>query len=243
MASTPQLLAAVLASAVIGVGGGYAVAVVTEPDLPGASGQPAPLPGSGDRVVPTPKPSARTVSPEPDDTSPLSTALVYRRKTFTVQAALRSEVSLHAPADWSQTEPRADRQQFTDPLGKRWLRIESGFNPLRSPADSRTAKMELLQDTDPPNPNLKMDDSRPDETLKGRDGEPRSISTLIYTYAPEKTGAPNTYATRLVITRWIAFGEGENTGVELSISGLPQDVKALAKVIDRATETVTRRDL
>lgn len=243
MASTPQLLAAVLASAVIGVGGGYAAGVVTEPDVPGASGQPGPLPGNSGQAVPTAKPSTRTVTPVPDDTSPLSADIVFRRRTFEVQSALRSEISLHAPGDWRQTEPRDDREQFTDPLGKRWLRVESGFNPLRPPADSRTAKMEMLRGTEPPNPNLKMDDSRPDETREGRDGKPRSISTLVYTYAPEASSTPNTYVTRLVITRWVAFGEGENTEVELSVTGLPQDVKALEKILDRATDTVTRRDL
>jgi hypothetical protein len=242
MASTPQLLAAVLAFGVIGVGGGYAAGVITEPSIPGASGQPAPLAGSAGEGVPTPKQSARTVSTTPDDTRRLDPDIVYRRKTFEVRAAFRSEVSLHVPADWWQSEPRDDREQFTDPLRKRWIRIESGFTPLRSPNDSRAAQIARLLDAEPPNPNLKLDDSRPDETREGRDGRPRSISTLVYTYAP-KSSTTNAYVTRLVLTRWIAFGEGGNTEVELSVTGLPQDAKALEKILDRATDTVTRRDL
>lgn len=242
MASTPQLLAAVLAFGVIGVGGGYAAGVVTEPSIPGASGQPAPLGGGAGQGDSTPKPSARTVTPVPDDTPALDSDIVFRRRTFEVRAAFRSEISLHVPGDWRETEPRDDREQFTDPLSKRWLRIESGFTPLRPPGDSRAAKMQQLRQTEPPNPNLKLDDSRPDEVREGKDGEPRSISTLVYSYAPETSSAENTYVTRLVITRWVGFGEDGDAEVELSVTGLPQDAKALEKVLDRATDTVTRRD-
>lgn len=238
MASTPQLLAAVLAFGVIGVGGGYAAGVVTEPSIPGASGQPSPLAGSAGRGEPTPKPTTRTVTPVPDDTPALDSDIVFRRKAFEVRAAFRSEISLHIPAGWRETEPREDREQFTDPLSKRWIRIESGFTPTRAPGDSRAAKMLELRTTEPPNPNLELDDSRPDEVREGRDGEPRTISTLVYSYAPETTRV-----TRLVLTRWVGFGEDGNAEVELSVTGLPQDAKALEKILDRATDTVTRRDL
>jgi hypothetical protein len=243
MASTPQLLAAVLAFGVIGVGGGYAAGVFTEPSIPGASGQPAPLAGNAGQDEPTPKPTTRTVTPVPDDTPPLDTDIVFRRKAFEVRGVFRSEISLHVPGDWRETEPRDDREQFTDPVSKRWIRIESGFTPLRPPGDSRAAKMKQLQLTEPPNPNLKLDDSRPDEVRQGKDGEPRNISTLVYSYAPEASSAENTYVTRLVLTRWVGFGADGDAAVELSVTGLPQDAKALEKILDRATDTVTRRDL
>jgi hypothetical protein len=240
MASTPQLLAAVLGIAVIGLGGGYAAGALTEPPIPGASGAPAPLTGSVSQGQPTSKPTSRTVTPTPDDAPALDGDIIFRRRTFSVQAAVKSEISLHVPGDWRETEPRDDREQFTDPLSKRWLRIESGFTPHRSPGDSRDFKIRQLLESEPPNPNLELDDSRADETREGRDGRMRNFSTLVYTYAPETT--PNTFVPRLVLTRWVGFGEDGNTEVELSVTGLPQDAEALEKLLDRATDTVTRRD-
>jgi hypothetical protein len=71
--------------------------------------------------------------------------------------------------------------------------------------------------------------------VEGDDGSLRTVSTLVYTYIPDEV-------VRYVIVRWVATGPDDTATVEMSIAGLPQDVKALNEILDQATRSVKFRD-
>jgi hypothetical protein len=224
-----------LAITALGGAGGYGVGLLTAVERSdAATGAAAPL---GSLRPSTPSPSATPSPPEqwrtvvPDNSPALDAGdLRYKTRTATVRYVYESRVSARVPANWSATQPDPPRTvRFTDPTGKRWLRIEAGFTIQRAPAASMQARIVELNRL-PKAQMLKYVSS----TVDG------NYATLAYTYVPPESLAP-VATVRYVIVRWVADDSGL-CAVEMSSTGLPQDKEALMTVLDKAAASVVRRD-
>lgn len=215
--------------------GGYGVGLLTTSDRSdAATGTAAPL---GSVRPPTPAPSTSptpTTKPrevEPDNTPALKAGkLRFTTRDFTVRYVYKSHVQVRVPATWDMTQPDPPRiARFTDPTGKRWIRVEAGFTISRPPAASMGARIRQLEAL-PADQMLKIISRTVED----------NYATLVYTYVPPAELAP--IATlRSVIVRWVADASG-NCAVEMSTTGLPQDKEALELVIDKASSSVIRED-
>jgi hypothetical protein len=224
-----RIAGALLGAAVIGIAGGYGVGMASMPGMAGASGlEAAPLTTDG-----SPSPVA-VKTPVPDPTEPLVAGeLDYRTQRFTADRAVRSKVSLDVPKGWDFTQPEADEGRYTDPLRKRWIRVEAGFPPQRPTADSLAERIRQLKSVDPAQDLTIV--SEQSGHMTHSDGTRLTYSTLVYTYIPLDVR-------RYVMVRWISFGKPDLAAVEMSTTGLPKDREALESVLQRATRTVTRTD-
>lgn len=233
--ATMRLVAAVACLGALGLAGGYYAGLLTEPPIAAPDGQPSPL--TPLEPIPSPSPTGRTVTPVPDNSPALDASeITYRQQTFESEGALRSSVSLEVPKDWwREFDPRPDRKQFSASNRRRWMRIDAGFPLGRPTTGSRALRIAQLRGAQPPYANLQIDQDQPDGTSTGPDGKVRHYSTLSYRYVPEQR-------TLLVIVRWIGFGADRRTAVEIGVTGLPKDRKALERIMDRATKTVSRID-
>ncbi|MEV0282921.1 hypothetical protein AB0H36_02260 [Kribbella sp. NPDC050820] len=220
----------------LGGAGGYGVGLLTavERSAAASTGTAAPL-GSPQVSTPgastTPTPTAPPRKIVPDDSPPLEAEdLRYKSRTFEVSYVYKSRVTARVPSNWSMTQPDPPRTaRFTDPTGKRWLRIESGFTIQRPPAASMQARIDELKKL-PADQMLKIISS----TTEGR------YATLSYTYVPPASLAPKAIV-RYVIVRWVA-DDSDLCAVEMSSTGLPQDEEALLAILDKAAANVVRRD-
>jgi hypothetical protein len=179
----------------------------------------------------TPVPTTTPRKVAPDNSPPLEASdLRYKPRSFTVRYVYQSDVSVRVPSGWEMTQPDPPRTaRFSDPTGKRWLRIEAGFTIQRPPAASMQAKIQQLAAL-PKDQLLTIISS----TVEG------NYATLTYTYVPPEVLAPKA-TVRYVIVRWVADDSGL-CAVEMSSTGLPQDKKALMAVLDKASSSVERRD-
>lgn len=239
--SVARLVGAVTATAVLGAVAGFAAGRMTQPAPASSAGSPGPLvAGAMPTVAVTPSPAPPGKTPVPDPAEALDPdGLGFRRHTFQVTRPPHRPVtvSLDIPDDWRLGTQRdhPDEVRFTDPTGKRWIRIESGFAVERPPADSMSILVTNLRGSQPAQ-NAFTILSRRSGSLAGRDGgEIRNVSTLVYTYVPAQT-------TRYVSVRWIGFGPDGDAAVEMSVTGLPQDAKALNEILERASTSVERKD-
>jgi hypothetical protein len=225
--------AGLVAVTALGGAGGYGVGLLTAVERSGASsGTAAPL---GDLQPSTASPSpSSTSSPrkvKPDDSPALEASdLSYKTRTFTVKSVVKSQISVRVPANWGLTQPDPPKTgRFTDPTGKRWIRIEAGFTISRPPSASMAARIADLKHLSP------------DQMVKIiSDTVDTTYATLVYSYVPPASQAP-VATVRYVIVRWVADDSG-NCAVEMSSTGLPQDKEALMEVLDKATTSVVRRD-
>ncbi|GAA3083472.1 hypothetical protein JOF29_004471 [Kribbella aluminosa] len=225
-----MLGAGLLGLAGAGGAGGYGAGLflTAEPSLAGTAG---PLPMSSVSTSPTPAtpPPPRKVTY--DDSPALDAGdLSYRSQTFYVKSVVKSRITVRVPDGWGLTQPYPPRTgRFTDPTGKRWIRIEGGFTIKRPPAASMQARIiELKRLTTDQMLNLLSQQD---------DGDSATIS---YTYVPPPDQSPDGVL-RYVIVRWVADNSG-NCAVEMSSTGLPQDKKALQDVLEHATKSVERHD-
>jgi hypothetical protein len=221
--------AGLLTLAGVGGAGGYGVGLffTNEPSLAGMA---APLPTTST----TPGPSTTPTSPTPppktlveDKTKALDVDdLEYKTRVFSVTSVLHSTVHVRVPRTWSFTQPDPPKVgRYTDPTGKRWIRMEAGFTIRRTPADSMAAKLIDLQSV-PANQMLSIKSKTVDPDTKE--------ATLVYTYVPADS-------LRYVIVRWAANAEGLCT-FEIAITGLPQDQEALEDILEHAAESAVRDD-
>jgi hypothetical protein len=216
-----------------GVGGatGYGVGLflTDEPSLAGAA-SPLPMsPGSTPTRTPSPAPPSQKIT---YDDSPALRAedLRYKTRTFEVKSVVRSEVTVRVPGDWDLTRPDPPKTgRFTDPTGKRWIRLEAGFTIKRPPATSMGIRITELNKL-PANQMLRLISQSVDE----------HYATISYTYVPPPEQSPEGIL-RYVVVRWVADDSG-NCAVEMSSTGLPQDKAALMDVLDHAADSVERRD-
>jgi hypothetical protein len=236
--TTARLVAAVAGTAVLGAVAGFGAGRLTqsEPGLDNAS--PAPMAAAPMVPSPSPPPLPKK-TPVPDGTSKLDPdELSYHTVEFQVTKMPHPpvRVTLRVPDGWKMSRPResTDEVKFTDPTGKRWIRVESGFLIESSPAASMDILRRNLLASQPPENDLRILSQRPG-SLTGRDGEPRNIATLDYTYIPNQS-------VRHVLVRWIGFGATGDVAVEMTVTGLPQDTDGLLEILRRASESVERHD-
>jgi hypothetical protein len=214
--------------------GGYGVGLLTTgQQSAAASGIAAPL-GNVQATTPpatTPTPTAPPREIKYDKSPALQTEdLDYVTRQFTVRDIYRSRMSLRVPTTWDLTQPDPPKTgRYTDPTGKRWLRVESGFTISRPPSASMSARVAQLNAI-PANQLVDILSQTVDE----------NYATLTYTYVPDEHVSPEGVL-RYVIVRWVADDSG-NCAVEMSSTGLPQDKDALMDVLDHATDSVKRHD-
>jgi len=226
------LASGVVAMAAVGGAGGYGIGLLTTAEQSAAAtGPAAPLggggstsPGPSGTPSPTPTPPKKVV---PDNSKPLRVDdLRYKTRDFTAINAVRSDVTLRVPSNWTFTHPDPPTVgRYTDPTAKRWLRIEAGFTIRRAPAESMAAKMQDLQSV-PANQLL---------SIKSHTVDPDTQSaTLVYTYVPDNS-------TRYVVVQWVANSAGLCT-FEIAATGLPQDRLALEDILQHAADSAVRTD-
>jgi len=216
----------VIAAAAVGVvafGGasGYLAGAILNPQSPPSSAS------DDGKVLPR-------KTPVPNTLPPLNGATIdYRTRSFTVQAkgSAAARVRLMVPVGWTfrPNEQDPSMVHFVDPTDERALRVESGFTPKSSPIEVIAALVPALEASQPYENDLQIL-SQTESTVTGQDGQRREVATLVYTYIPRQTR-------RYVIVRSIST-RGGSANVEMSATGLPQDAKALAAVIDTATRSV-----
>jgi hypothetical protein len=225
---TPILVSGVLLLGVLGGAAGYEAGMYRTPVVPQPNGSAAPL------AAISPAEQLAVKAPEPSKVPAFTTAgLTFRLSTFTVHPDGERPVklSIRAPRGWQLTKsPNSPAEvKFLDQLKERGVRVESGFRPDLTTAASRDKLLLDLQRSQAPENDLTIL-SQTDEQVEA-DGRSRAVSTLIYTYIPNKTR-------RYVIVRWIATGGDDIATVEMSVTGLPQDAAGLAAVLGEATRTV-----
>jgi hypothetical protein len=224
-----------LAVTVLGGAGGYGIGLVTSAASENA-GRAVPLGSLTPTTGPSlPTPSETPTTPvklktaKPDNTAPLRAEdLDYQTRAFDTEKNVRSRVTAQVPRNWWMTQPSPKREaRFTDPTGKRWLRIESGFTLTRPPAASMEVRIETLKTQLPAEQDLKI--------LRQQIDPKTGAATLTYTYIPGET-------LRYVMVRWIALDKSGRVAVEMSSTGLTQDRDAVLDVLDKASDSVTRKD-
>ena len=231
---TPILVGGVVLLGVLGAAGGYAGATLTE-----SSPDPVPYGVAAPLSVTPPAEQLPRKTPEPNNVPALKVAgMTFRTHTFSVHQESEDPVrlSIRMPRGWQLTSsPKTPGEvKFLDPLKERGVRVESGFPPDLTTAESRDKLVGQLKASQPYENDLRIL-SENDTEVENDDGEPRAVSTLIYTYIPIKTR-------RYVIVRWIATGGDEQASVEMSVTGLPQDASGLAAVLAEASKTVELKD-
>jgi hypothetical protein len=223
-----------LLAVALGVTGGYFTGDYLGTPLPTASGNAVPI---GD-VSPS-EPSLPVKTPVPNNLPALTVDdLDFRKQTFTVHQESLPPVrlSVRVPAGWEKSvnKKTPGEVKFLDSLRERGVRVESGFRVELTPAQQRDRLIAQLKSSLPYEDNFQIV-SQTDDTVTGDDGQSRPISTLIYTYIPTQT-------VRYVMVRWVATAGDGLANVEMSITGLPQDAKALELVADEAAQSVTPED-
>ncbi|MET7278137.1 hypothetical protein ABZS29_07900 [Kribbella sp. NPDC005582] len=236
---TALLASALVAMIAIGGAGGYGVGWLTALDRSvAASGKAMPLGQVTAAGTSTPMPTAPPTDPRnpvPDDSSPLQVDdLSYRSTTVAVTGrTLRSTLTLDVPDDWKYVaQDPPNNARFNESLGKRWLRVEGGFPLTRPPSTSMAVKLKAM---------LKLQKDEPNQHVQILSQiDTGHSATLTYRYVPDAALSPNPIL-KLVIVRWVADDSGK-VMVEMSVTGLPQDEKALRQIIDRASDSVVRED-
>jgi hypothetical protein len=227
----PVLVSGVLLIALLGVAGGYLAGDRFEPGQPVATGEAAPL-GEATPGEPLPR-----KTPVPSDLEPLlASDLDFRTQTFTVHEDSSVRLSVRVPDGWQKSVNKKSpgEVKFLDSLRERGVRVESGFKVELTTAQQRENLIRQLESSIPYEDYFKIL-AQSDDEITGTDGQSRVISTLIYTYIPNES-------TRYVMVRWVATGGDSLADVEMSITGLPQDAKALNVIADQAAKSVTPED-
>jgi hypothetical protein len=225
-----MLGAGLLTLAGVGGAGGYGAGLFLT-DEPSLAGTAAPLPMGSSSTTPTPSPTPPPRKVTYDNSPALKTDdLSYRTQTFDVKAVVKSRITVRVPDGWGLTQPDPPKSgRFTDPTGKRWIRIEGGFTIKRAPAVSMQVRLGELGRL-PASQMLNLLSNHVD----------KNYATIAYTYVPPPEQSPDAVL-RYVIVRWVADDTG-NCAVEMSSTGLPQDQDALMDVLEHATKSVQRRD-
>jgi len=233
------ILAAAVAVAVFGAYSGYLAAeqFAGPPSSPSSPSNDVTAPPGPPVQVDVP--SARK-TPIPSKKAALDASeLDYKTETFSVRTAPNPSVrvSLRAPRGWRFSDNAAEPQEvrFVDPTNERALRVESGFTRDNSTSDAMALHFARLKASQPAENDFRVL-AEGTGSVVDTNGETRTVSTLTYTYIPNKT-------VRYVMIRWIATG-GDTAGaaVEMSATGLPQDARALTAVLEEATRSVRRTD-
>ena len=227
------LVCGVVLLGLAGGAAGYEAGLLTEPSNPAPLGSAAPLPGA------SPSAPLAHKTPESNTLAPFTTTgLRFHVVDFSAQGTTGAptKMAIRAPRGWQlvKATERPQEVRFLDPLQQRGVRVESAYPSIMTTKASRLKLVRELQESQPYENALKIS-YQGEDTVIGEDGEPRTVSTVIYTYIPTKT-------LRYVIVRWVATGKDDKATVEMSITGLPQDAKGLAAVLAEASRTVEIKD-
>jgi hypothetical protein len=208
-----------------GGAGGYGIGHLTQPETQ-ASDAAAPLHPGGSDATPTPVEPVNTAVPDPTPALRRS-ELRYKEREFVAELAVRSQVTVEVPRNWRFTQPDPPKEaRYTDPTGRRYVRVEAGFTIERPPRVSMEQRILVLANT-PRREDLQI--------LSKQVAEDGRSATLTYTFVPDKS-------LRYVVVRWVALDDSGNCAIEISSTGLIQDKDATWAVLERASETVTRSD-
>ncbi|GAB3817625.1 hypothetical protein [Kribbella italica] len=217
--------AGLLVITLAGGAGGYGIGQLTEPRAQSTESA-APL-GPSAEVTPTEPLNVAVKDPTP---ALKKSELRYKEREFVAKKTVRSQVTVEVPKDWHLTlsaDPQ-DQARFTDPTGRRFVRVQAGFTIERPPAASMAERIGQLDGT-PYRQDLRI--------VSERVAEDKRSATLIYTYVPDPEKV-----LRYVVVRWVALDGSGNCAVEIAVSGLNQDKEAIPAVLERAADSVTRSD-
>lgn len=232
------LVGLLLLALALGVGGGYYAGDYLDSPEPTASGTAGPLGAVSPSPTPAPTPTEPPLpvkTPIPITVDPLQPGLDYSERSFSVTAKDGQTVRLDVeiPQEWRLTkrDPKhPDWVKYATEPDQRSVRVQADEPAEGTPADELAQLIVDLKKSQPLENDLRIVDHR-SETITGDDGAPRSVATLIYTYIPGKTRW-------YVIVRWIAIN-GQNTNVEMSVTGFTEDADALKEIVDKASTSVS----
>ena len=230
----PILVSGIVLITLLGAAGGYFTGDRTELPTPTAAGAAVPL----GEISPT-EPELSRKTPEPNNLVAIQPGeLDFRTQRFTVQQDSQPSVRLavRVPNGWEKTTNKETpgEVKFLDSLRERGVRVEAGFRPGLTTTQMRDKLIQGLESSQPYENDLKIL-AKTDDTITGTDGRPRMTSTVAYTFIPGKT-------VRYVLVRWVATAGDPMATVEMSITGLPQDQKALNLIADQAARSATPED-
>jgi hypothetical protein len=135
-------------------------------------------------------------------------SLQYTLQTFGTKDA---PVSAEVPTGWKSSDA-GTRPKFVDPTGVWQIRFDTRGSS-RSPDEQVESRARSIDEQ-----GLKV--------LSRADG------TLIYTYIDQTRGS------RMGMSRWISTDGGEDSAIEITVGGRPQDEAGLRAVLEHATETL-----
>ncbi|MFC9693944.1 hypothetical protein ACFTSF_35700 [Kribbella sp. NPDC056951] len=228
------LVGGLLLATALGVAGGYYAGELTKPSYPIASGVPAPL--GGVSVPPTTAPLPRK-TPVPNGYEALFPEdLKFHWQTYTVEMPGQPSVtlSIRVPIGWKDSVTKKGEIKVTDPEGVRWIRLATVYPIKQSARQRRDQLIPGLKANVSYEDTLKLA-GQSDDNITGTDGQTRQVSVLKYSYIPEQW-------TRPVLVQYVTTPGQDGANVEMSITGLPQDQKALDRIAEEAAASVTPQD-
>ncbi len=228
------LVGGLLLAAVLGVAGGYYAGELTKPSYPVASGVPAPLGGVTASPSTTPLPRK---TPKPNGYEALfADDLKFQWQTYDVEMPDQPSVRLRmrVPVGWKESVTERGEINVTDPRGVRWIRLATVYPIKLSPKQKRDQLIPGLK------ANVSYENTlvllgQSDDSITGTDGQSRRVSVLRYSYIPKEWVRP-------VIVQYVNTPGEDGANVEMSVTGLPQDQKALDRIAEEAAASVTPRD-
>ncbi|WP_405062651.1 hypothetical protein OG474_13740 [Kribbella sp. NBC_01505] len=233
------LVGGLVLATVLGVAGGYYAGEVTKSPYPVASGVAAPL--GAVTASPTEGPLPRK-TPKPDGYTPLNAKdLKFHRVNVTVDLVAVGGIdpppvrmSVLVPIGWELLLTEKGEVKYQDPSHARWIRLATVFPVKATPRQKRDQLVPNLKANVSYENNLKIIDQS-DDVLDEDDGDQRQVSTLRYSYIPQEW-------TRPVVVKYVATSGRSGANIEMSITGLAHDQKALDLIADKAAESVTPKD-
>lgn len=235
----PVLVIGITLLAIAGGAAGYYGGELAEPGPTPYGVAAGPLTGTKVTPSPTPTITLSRKKPKPSKVPALVPGeLQFKTRNFSVESTTGEQVrlSVRTPANWKLTDsPQVPTEvKFVGAQGERAIRVESGFPPDKSVVQAREEIVKGLAESQPFQNDVQIK-AESESQVEGDDGSLRTVSTLVYTYIPDEV-------VRYVIVRWVATGPDDTATVEMSIAGLPQDVKALNEILEQATRSVKFRD-
>ncbi|MFK4082857.1 hypothetical protein ACI2LF_02035 [Kribbella sp. NPDC020789] len=229
----------VLATA-LGVAGGYFGGDRTYSSSVVVNGVPAPLGGVSISPTKAPLPVKTAV---PDNYPALDPdSLEFHRQEFTVDLAEDDQgvdappvrVSMRVPIGWKQTVNKDGSIKIADSEGVRWVRLAPVYPVKQTPRQKRDQLVPSLESSIAHEDDFKVL-SQFDDVPVGTDDRKRRVSSLTYSYIPQKWLRP-------VVVEFVATAGQEAANFLISVTGLSEDQKALDLIAEKAAVSVLPAD-
>lgn len=228
------LVGGLLLATVLGVAGGYYAGELTKPSYPVASGVPAPL--GGVTAAPNTAPLPRKTPKDNGYEALFADDLKFHWQSYDVDMPEQPRVRLRmrVPVGWTESVTKKGEINVTDPRGVRWIRLATVYPIKQSAKQKRDLLIPGVK------ANVSYEDTltllgQSDDNITGTDGQSRKVSVLRYSYIPKEWIRP-------VIVQYVTTPGQDGANVEMSITGLPQDQKALDRIAEEAAASVTPED-